>query len=182
MVCECFLNTQAAQYAEQATTFQVWSEQWAQSNIYQESSCIAFFYCLSLTRETFCFAFKRIFTSQMFNSYCILWCWKEIWAPGQVLGGGKCLKNGKKMPNSHNAHAASVCMSPPLLDQTKQKKTCFVFVTNEIFLHSWSLLKDLIETTLYEKCYIMWNICDCKNPPRLHYLKDTDNIPILKLF
>ena len=39
-------------------------------------------------------------------------------------------------------------MSPPLLDQTKQKKTCFVFATNEIFLYIWSLLKDLKEATL----------------------------------
>lgn len=34
----------------------------------------------------------------------------------------------------------------------------FVFVTNEIFLYSWSLSKDLKETTLYEKGYIMCNI------------------------
>lgn len=47
-------------------------------------------------------------------------------------------------------------MCPPLLDQAKKKKTCSEFVTNEIFLYSWSLLKDLKETTLHEKCSVQY--------------------------
>lgn len=47
-------------------------------------------------------------------------------------------------------------MSPPLLDQTKQKKTCFVFATNEIFLYIWSLLKDLKEATFRKVLYMQY--------------------------
>lgn len=67
-------------------------------------------------------------------------------------------------------------MSPPLLDQTKQKKTCFVFATNEIFLYIWSLLKDLKEATLYESAVHAISVLKNKNRARSHHLKDTENI------
>ena len=65
-------------------------------------------------------------------------------------------------------------MSPPLLDQTKQEKTCFVFATNEIFLYIWSLLKDLKEATLYENAVHAISVLKNKNWARSH--KDTENI------
>lgn len=60
------------------------------------------------------------------------------------------------MPNLYNplkARKAPVCDESSIVRSNKAEKTCFVFVTNEIFLYSWSLFKDLKETTLYKKCY-----------------------------
>ena len=43
-----------------------------------------------------------------------------------------------------------MCDESSTVRSNKAEKTCVVFVTNEIFLYSWSLLKDLKETALYE--------------------------------
>lgn len=43
-----------------------------------------------------------------------------------------------------------MCDASSIVRSNKAEKTCFVFVTNETFLYSWSLLKDLKETTLHE--------------------------------